>query len=108
MLHYKHNSDSNIASQKARLIMQGFMQEQGINYRETFSLTAKLSAICIIAAIATHNDWKLEQTDIDSTYLNAPLLEMIYMCQLKGYETPGKEQHVCLLQCMLYGLKQAS
>ena len=29
------------------------------------------------------------------------------MCQLKGYETPGKEQHVCPLQCTLYGLKQA-
>jgi len=29
------------------------------------------------------------------------------MHQLKGYETPGKEQHICLLQCVLYGLKQA-
>jgi len=83
------------------------MHEQGIDYRETFSLTAKLSAIRIITAIATHNDWELKQTDIDSVYLNAPLSEMIYMCQPKGYETPGKEQHVCLLQHALYGLKHA-
>jgi len=97
MLHYKHDSDGNIASQKAS-IMQGFMQEQGIDYRETFSPTAKLSAIHIISAISANNDWELEQTDIDGAYLNAPLSETIYMRKPKGYETPGKEQHICLLQ----------
>ena len=107
VFHYKHNSDANIASQKARLVVQCFIQEQGIDYLETFSLTAKLSAICIIAAIAAQNDWELEKTDIDSACLNATLFETIYMHQPKGYETPGKEWHVCLLQCTLYSLKQA-
>ena len=107
VFHYKHNSDGNVASQKARLIAQGFTQEYGIDYRETFSLTVKLSAIHVIAVIAVKNNWELEQTDIDGMYLNAPLSETIYMCQLIGYETPGKEQHICLLKCMLYGLKQA-
>ena len=84
------------------------MQEEGIDYRETFSPTAtKLSAIHIIAAIATWNDWELEQTDIDGAYFNAPLSETIYMRQPKGYEVSGKERHICLLQCALYGLKQA-
>ena len=107
IFHYKHSSDGNIASRKARLVVQGFTQEEGIDYQETFSPTAKLSAICIITAIATWNDWELEQTDIDGAYLNVPLSETIYMHQPKGYEVPGKEQHVCLLQCALYGLKQA-
>ena len=97
VFHYKHDSDGNIASWKARLIAQGFTQEQGIDYKETFSPTAKLSAIRIIAAIAARNDWELEQTDIDGAYVNATLSETIYMCQPKGYETPGKEHHVCLL-----------
>jgi len=96
-----------MASWKARLVVQGFTQEEGIDYKETFSLNAKLSAICIIAAIATQNNWELKQTDIDRAYLNATLLETIYMCQPKGYGTPGKEQHVCHLQHMLYSLKQA-
>ena len=107
IFHYKHDSNGNITSGKARLIAQGFMQEEGIDYWETFSPTAKLSAIHIITAIATQNDWELKQTDIDGTHLNAPLLETIYMCQPKGYEVPGKEKHICLLQCALYGLKQA-
>ena len=45
--------------------------------------------------------------DIDGAYLNATLSETIYMCQFKGYEVPGKENHVCLLRCASYGLKQA-
>jgi len=57
------------------------MQEEGIEYRETLSLTAKLSTIHIIATIATQNNWELEQTDIDGAYLNAILSETIYMCQ---------------------------
>jgi len=68
VLHYKHNAAGNIASRKARLVAQA----KGINYNETFSPTAKLSAIRIITTITTHNDWELEQTDIDGAYLNAP------------------------------------
>src|SRR5882724_12200590 len=73
ILHYKHDAASNIASRKARLVVEGFTQAEGINYNETFSPTAKLSAICIIATIAVRNDWELEQMDIDGAYLNAPL-----------------------------------
>jgi len=79
ILHYKHDAAGNIASRKARLVMQGFIQAEGINYNETFSPTEKLSAICIIAAIAVHNNWELEQMDIDGAYLNALLKETIYM-----------------------------
>jgi len=97
VFHYKHNADGEIASHKVRLVAQGFSQQESINYSETFSPTAKLSAIHIIAAIATWNDWELEQTDVDSGYLNAPLMETIYMQQPKGYEVPGKEHLVCQL-----------
>jgi len=79
IFHYKHNATGEIASHKVRLVAQGFSQQEGIDYNETFSPTAKLSAICIIAAVATWNDWELKQMDVDSAYLNAPLTEMIYM-----------------------------
>ena len=35
------------------------------------------------------------------------LSKIIYMCQLKGYEILGKEDHICLQQCTIYDLKQA-
>ena len=73
VLRYKCNETSGIASHKSRLVAQGFTQVEGIDYTETFALTAKLSAIHIIAAIAVRNDWELKQTDVDGAYLNTPL-----------------------------------
>jgi len=97
ILHYKHDADGCIASQKAQLVTQGFTQVEGINYQETFSPMVKLSAIHMIIAIAACNDWELEQTDIDGAYLNVTLSETVYMHQPKGYEATGKENHVSLL-----------
>ena len=108
VFHYKIDSTSKIVKYKGRLVTQCFSQAEGINYNETFSPTAKLSAIRIIAALATCNDWELKQTDIDGAYLNAPLTETIYMHQPMGFEIPGKEGHICHLQLAIYGLKQAS
>ena len=107
VFHYKLNVAGKIASSKVRLIAQGFSQQEGVNYNQTFSPTAKLSTICIIATLAACNDWELEQTDVDGAYLNAPLTVTIYMRQPKGYEVPGKEHKVCQLVHALYRLKQA-
>jgi len=84
VFHYKLDVAGKVESCKVRLVAQGFSQ-QGVDYNETFSLMAKLSAICIIAALVAHNNWELEQTDIDGVYLNAPLMETIYMRQPRGY-----------------------
>ena len=78
VFHYKHNAAGKIASHKVRLVVQGFMQKEGIDYNETFSPMVKLSEIHIIVAIAAHNNWELEQTDVDGAYLNSPLTETIY------------------------------
>src|SRR5882724_12626679 len=56
VFHYKHDAAGNIVKCKSRLVAQGFMQAEGIYYGETFSPTANLSAIRIIAALAAHND----------------------------------------------------
>jgi Reverse transcriptase (RNA-dependent DNA polymerase) len=107
VFHYKHDASGMVVAHKTRLVAQGFSQAEGIDYNEVFSPTTKLSAICIIAAIATRNNWELEQTDIDGAYLNARIKDIIYMCQPKGYETPGEEHQVCRLNRAIYGLKQS-
>ena len=56
----------------------GLLHKDSCN-KKGLIITAKLSAIHIISAITAHNDWELEKTDVDSAYLNAPLLETIYM-----------------------------
>ena len=94
VLRYKLNKDGSIDTHKSRLVAQGFTQQEGINYNNTFSPTAKLTAIRVITAIAVRNDWELEQTDVDVAYLNASLKENIYMRQPRGFEAPGEEDKV--------------
>jgi len=65
VFHYKRNASGNVIKHKSRLVAQGFTQTEGIDYGETFSPTAKLSAIHIIATLAACNGWELEQMDVD-------------------------------------------
>jgi hypothetical protein len=45
--------------------------------------------------------------DVVTAFLNGPLKETIYVRQPEGYEVPGKEDWVYLLNRSLYGLKQS-
>ena len=107
ILCYKLDKDGRISSCKSRLVVQGFTQQQGVNFNDTFSPTAKLTAVRIIAAIAVRNDWELEQTDVDTTHLNTSLKEDIYMWQPKGFKAPGQEDKVIHLKQAIYGLRQS-
>ena len=57
---------------------------------------------------AAHQDWEIEDVDIESVYLNTPLKEEIYMRHPRGVLKPGQEGKVLRLLKGLYGLKQAS
>ncbi len=100
-------TDSEETKYKAHLITQGFSQQEGINYLETFAPVVKSTSLCIFLAICTQNSWKIRQMDIKSTYLNGMISEDIYMCQPKGYEEKGSEMKIAKLKKGLYRLKQA-
>ena len=59
-----------IVRNKARLIAQGFNQEEGIDYEETFALVARLEAIRMLLAFACFKDFVLYQMDVKSAFLN--------------------------------------
>ena len=52
-------------------------------------------------------DLHLEQLDVKTTFLLGDLDEEIYMAQPQGFEVKGKENLVCKLKKILYGLTQA-
>ncbi|KAJ3678046.1 hypothetical protein LUZ60_001849 [Juncus effusus] len=52
-------------------------------------------------------DLELEQMDVKTAFLHGDLKEQIYMKQPEGFEVEEKEDHVCLLNKSLYGLKQS-
>ena len=64
-------------------------------------------SVCILLAYATHHNFKLQQMDVESAFINGPLHELVYVKQLLGFEDPNFPNHVYKLDKALYGLKQA-
>lgn len=101
----KLNPDGTISKHKARLVARGFLQEQGIDYKEVFAPVARFETIRLIVALANLNHWDLWQLDVKSSFLNGPLDEEVYIMQPPGYERKGEEEKVFRLKKALYGLK---
>ena len=100
---YKRNAQGSIIRRKARLVARGFSQKYGIDYNETFSPTLKMDSLRLIISIAIQKGFSINQIDINSAYLNAPLKETIYMKAPEGQNT----HKYWKLNKALYGLKQA-
>ncbi|GJY96288.1 retrovirus-related pol polyprotein from transposon TNT 1-94 [Tanacetum coccineum] len=96
-----------VIKNKARLVAQGYNQQEGIDYDETFALVARLEVIRIFLAFATYMNFTFYQMDVKSTFLNGKLKEEVYVKQPPGFESSEFPNHVCKLDKALYRLKQA-
>ena len=57
-----------VTRNKARLVAQGYDQEEGIDYDETFAPIARVESIRMLLAFACYMDFKLYQMDVKSTF----------------------------------------
>jgi len=96
-----------ITRNKARLVAQGYNQEQGIDYEETYAPVARLEAIRLLLAYACSKVFKIFQMDVKSAFLNGVINEEVYVSQPPGFENAENPDHVYKLKRALYGLKQA-
>ena len=103
----KQNEDGVVTRNKARLVAKDYSQVEGLDFDETFAPIARLESIRILLTFATHHDFKLQQMDVKSAFLNGPIKEEVYVEQLPGFEDPKYPNHVYKLHKALYGLKQA-
>ena len=92
---------------KSRLVVQGYNQEEGIDYDETFAPIAKMEAIRILIAFVAFMGFKLYKMDVKSAFLNGDLKEEVFVKQPPGFEDAELPDHVFRLNKALYGLKKA-
>ncbi|GJZ71738.1 retrovirus-related pol polyprotein from transposon TNT 1-94, partial [Tanacetum coccineum] len=92
---------------KARLVAQGFRQEEGIDFEESFAPVARIEAVLIFVANAAYKNMIIYQMDVKTAFLNGELKEEVYVSQPEGFVNQDNPSHVYKLKKALYGLKQA-
>ncbi|GJR25694.1 putative ribonuclease H-like domain-containing protein [Tanacetum coccineum] len=92
---------------KARLLAQGYTQEEGIDYVEVFTIVTRIEAIRLFLAYASFKDFVVYQMDVKSAFLYGKIEEEVYVCQLPGFEDPDFPDRVYKVEKALYGLHQA-
>ncbi|GJU15313.1 putative ribonuclease H-like domain-containing protein [Tanacetum coccineum] len=92
---------------KARLVAQGYTQEEGIDYDEVFAPVARIEAIRLFLAYASFKDFVVYQMDVKSAFLYGKIEEEVYVCQPPGFEDPEFPDKFYKVEKALYGLHQA-
>ncbi|GJT84235.1 retrovirus-related pol polyprotein from transposon TNT 1-94 [Tanacetum coccineum] len=86
----KTNEFGEVLKNKERLVAQGFRQEEGIDFEESFT-----------------PNMKIFQMDVKTAFLNGELKEEVYISKLEGFVDHDNPSRVYKLKKALYGLKQA-
>ncbi|GKF12491.1 putative ribonuclease H-like domain-containing protein [Tanacetum coccineum] len=68
---YRNKKDERgiVIRNKARLVAQGYKQEEGIDYDEVFALVARVEAIMLFLAFASFMNFPMYQIDVKSAFL---------------------------------------
>ncbi|GKB75044.1 copia protein, partial [Tanacetum coccineum] len=92
---------------QARLVAQGYNQQEGIDYDKTYAPVARLESIRILLAYACAIDFKLYSMDVKIAFLNGFINEEVYVAQPPRFIDFAKPNYVYRLKKALYGQKLA-
>nr|GEZ53718.1 hypothetical protein [Tanacetum cinerariifolium] len=104
----KHDEENTVIRNKTRLVVRGYRQEEGNDFEESFAVVARMEAIRIFLAYATHKGFTVYQMDVKTAFLHGSLKKDVYVCQPEGFIDADHLSHVYKLKKALYWLKQAS
>jgi hypothetical protein len=103
---HKVDGKGNIVGEKARLVVNGGKQREGIDFFETFAAVMRYESLRILIAFWVVRGHFIWQIDFSSAYLNAELKEDIYIFPPEGFEGRGSDK-VMKLNKSIYGTMQA-
>nr|GFB17646.1 hypothetical protein [Tanacetum cinerariifolium]GFB19557.1 hypothetical protein [Tanacetum cinerariifolium] len=83
------------------------LEDEGIDFEESFAPVARLEAIRIFLTYVAHKNMVVYQMDVKTAFLNGNLREEVYVSQPNGFVDPDNPNNVYKLKKALYGLKQA-
>jgi hypothetical protein len=70
---HRFHSDGSHDRYKARWVLQGFTQQSGIDFGETFSPVVKPATIWTILYVALSHAWPIDQLDVKNAFLRGTL-----------------------------------
>nr|GEX55771.1 copia protein [Tanacetum cinerariifolium] len=79
----------------------------GVDFEESFAPVARLEAVRLFIAYASHKSFTIYHMDVKTAFLYGPLKEEVYVNQPDGFVDPYHPDKVYQLKKALYGLKQA-
>ncbi|GKF30156.1 putative ribonuclease H-like domain-containing protein [Tanacetum coccineum] len=106
---YRNKKDERgiVDRNKARLVAQGYKQEEGINYDEVFAPVARIEAIRLFLAYASFMNFLVYQMDVKSAFLYGTIEDEVYVSQPLGFVDLEFLEKVYKVEKALYGLHQA-
>jgi hypothetical protein len=104
---FKRKRDVNgaVIKYKARLVAKGFSQVKGIDFHDTFAPVLNARSLRILFVYSVIFNTRLDQLDVKTAFLNAPVQEDIFISIPDGMDDDAT--HVLKLNRALYGIKQA-
>jgi histone deacetylase 1/2 len=103
----KRTPTGEIDRHKARLVVQGCRQIEGVDFGETFAPTSHRTSLRMLLATIAQENMELRQLDVKTAFLQSELQEEVYVQPPPGLEQGEGQRVVYRLRRALYGLKQA-
>ena len=83
----KVGPDGQVDQLEARLVANGYTQQYGLDYYDTFSPVAKIASVRLLLSMTAMRSWLIFLLDIKNVFLHGDPDEEVYMEQLPGFVT---------------------
>nr|GEY32982.1 hypothetical protein [Tanacetum cinerariifolium] len=81
----KHDEEKTVIRNKSRLVVRGYRQKEGIDFKESFTSVVRMEAIRLLLAYTAHKSFTIFQMDVKTAFLHGTLKEDVYVCQPEGF-----------------------